>query len=1824
MNNETDKTKSAEEESQLPEKNAEVIASQEEITSEKVEIEATEFAHKIDATVEQLQSDAAKKIEQANEASGLSAEQISAVWKRLHMKERLQTIAKEASRSGEEYKHKLYEFLARATGSEGYRYEAGRMRYGILSRKIAELAGSDLNAAVRLFEEEDGKDDSFSIRFLQGSRLEDSLKNKVRERLRSLEDRGVEAMMNFMGGLTPGKFRRVAAGYVAAECVSLVRDNKATTEDVRQVVDRYPEVVYRIWNQTWDSAARTLYPETMTAELFTRAIDTNDSEAIGHYVQKLLYGNWHDADFEQSVELQQLVLHYLLEKKMYAEIADNYYRLSNPIHQLPNTTKQDITLFLQENFPDKLYHLKDEVVLSKYQKLAIIDTWKNKTNYDRLLDPESIKALNIDQSVQEEAKEQYIANYPTELLEGTPRSYGVELTSEQKRRTLENILAVEKTNDYRFIYTYCPLLLKADSIDFLEIDPETLQHLLAVYEKAHEAADPNRFFDYYNRQGYYDTLNEDQRKLFALLALQKVECHPIIQALLKKQGYEEPNKVIGILASLQSDEVIPQLKQEFAYDSAVRVIHSRKEEAKDLAILAQEPPHLLENPELMEFIIDHQNSAEALTALCSARKALAELPPEQLNRTLIGAIMSYPNQVETALRVIREVPELADIKYALRVFCASPEHADRLVTIIKDHPELVEEANQFHLTVVLNDCIGWPEQVDKLLEINQKAPEFLHNYNNETALEIMFENWETLKPLLDSYSELRALSATDEDNVDAQAFFSHSCLQTLQRHPEELSNYVAVFKTFRGSEWGSYIIYELERLMHKPESWPILLEIKEKHPGLIGHDHYLTHYFIQEPKLLPILALAERGKLFPFYDTTLAKLSKHPEQVPAFMEIMWSLPNDFPQDVLGSYLEDMLRNPQFVDRLLHVKKSAPLLFDRYKETEREFFIEHYEELKGLLDCTVPHRELLFNPPTMEFLSHHPNRIPEYEKLLNEFKEHVSPPWAVAAYANVILDNPKLRESIVLISKKSPEIVSHGSATVFQLFLEHHELFTPIVNADQRIQKFLVHGEVFKYLVDHPSDVLASIRLVEQLPEQLPVSLFTQHMDKWLGIAEAKRRDYIEVFIKIDNSPSQEMQRVKDSLLAQIIETENPVAAYEKIESVFIKNNLPTVGKVYKVFSILYPNSEITNKLTDQGSPVLKGATGRRRQSIIYKDLMRVHIRSGNRSLRRYAEVLEEGQSTLEVVDTKGIESLSEEQQRKLKFFLDKLDTLLLHSSLESEANDVIRSQKSLEERYRSLRESLLVRGNQKVTERIAEMFLKPAGFESLGQILHEMKVIKQQTDERNRSLVTRAPEGRLQITPGDLLKGTELGKHDYASSRDMQYIINILQNGSVSGEFLGSSAASDYTPFDTDVSLVLPQAEGEFSAIVKNSIANGHGPLLLCVKDRGQFQRTTGLRKVQPEAGKLELFNTGDTRHYGIRTGFPTTEIDFLIAKKEILEEPRTMERLYLEIAQNGYYIPVTDTEGRVIFSPEMYDEYRKVFRGLERFDGEAFDYKPLQQQDKSFTQVTEIAEKVKQESDVVGVLSAKISEALSKELASSGIHLKDRFDSGIIGAELLDTGSTGRRTNLPGDYDFDLSLKLDTQDFARSNEIANKVRESFKAASSDVYTEGSEYTQLRLKGVTEMQGVSLDKPIDIDIGFSKKSELVVYASHDAVQEKLQWIKENLGPEEYEMAIANILLTKQILKEGKAYKKVGEGGFGGIGTENWILANGGNIEQAFRTFYEAAHENGERISLDKFKGKYKILDPGYNIKFKGHDDYIRNLKPDGYKAMLDVIEKYMA
>ncbi len=414
------------------------------------------------------------------------------------------------------------------------------------------------------------------------------------------------------------------------------------------------------------------------------------------------------------------------------------------------------------------------------------------------------------------------------------------------------------------------------------------------------------------------------------------------------------------------------------------------------------------------------------------------------------------------------------------------------------------------------------------------------------------------------------------------------------------------------------------------------------------------------------------------------------------------------------------------------------------------------------------------------------------------------------------------------------------------------------------------------------------------------------------------KDVSEALSIIENSSSKEIKKLQGQIMTEILATDNPTYYLRLIVDVFERNNLPIVGKVYRVFEILHPSNVLEAKLNGSSnlSPVLVNSQNTERYGIIYRDLLRVSIYSANPSLYGFLKAMQEGQEVIIDIEQNGISVLEGPEnigkREAAVRFMNRLDILYESSTYGRNRPKTPTQASDIQERILNLKDKLRIRGNQSLVDRVSTVYLRPLGFSSIDQVVQKMESSRKEANERNTEY---AETGQFSLNAGDLLKGI-----------DIQFLENILQNGSVAKEYLGADANSDMTPFDTDTSMILESdVKGGFRGTIENSVAGSYGNLFLVFKDRGQFQHSEHLPDQKYDPEKYELFSSGvvGERHYGIRTGIPSTEVDAMIARNNLAENETKMQRLFYTIAQSEVYIPVLDEEGKILFTPKQFEQYK-------------------------------------------------------------------------------------------------------------------------------------------------------------------------------------------------------------------------------------------------------------------------------------------------------------
>ena len=413
---------------------------------------------------------------------------------------------------------------------------------------------------------------------------------------------------------------------------------------------------------------------------------------------------------------------------------------------------------------------------------------------------------------------------------------------------------------------------------------------------------------------------------------------------------------------------------------------------------------------------------------------------------------------------------------------------------------------------------------------------------------------------------------------------------------------------------------------------------------------------------------------------------------------------------------------------------------------------------------------------------------------------------------------------------------------------------------------------------------------------------------------------------------------------------------------------------------------------------------------------------------------------------------------------------------------------------------------------------------------------------------------------------------------------------------------SDGTPFDTDFSEIGESnlhSETTLRGVLNSTYSKAYYGTTYYVIKKGDYDEEKSYTGGDFEKQK--------TRY--LRTAIGSNKISYIITNE-------WSEEYAYSMAQNGIYIPVIDRDSeQVVFTIEQYEAIREKMKGLTFYRADNFEIDKNARNEA----ILQTAEQMKKEAE--GQISTEekrekivklVKENMPKTVADEMIG-----DISRKTLEFIDTGSTGRRTNVPGNGDFDFILKCSSRE--EQKEMISKMRTFIHGTP----TGGDNEFNIRYEDV-KIEG--LETPVDIDVTSETKKLEVEYSSDLCVRDRLDNIRNTYGEEAVEQVVDNILVAKKKLKEIGAYKKSTSkgstelGGFGGIGVENWVLQNGGSFILAMETFLDATKgENGEDIRFEEVKKKYPIYDFGQNhrveIKNDGHDHFIEGLTGAGFTKM---------
>ena len=799
----------------------------------------------------------------------------------------------------------------------------------------------------------------------------------------------------------------------------------------------------------------------------------------------------------------------------------------------------------------------------------------------------------------------------------------------------------------------------------------------------------------------------------------------------------------------------------------------------------------------------------------------------------------------------------------------------------------------------------------------------------------------------------------------------------------------------------------------------------------------------------------------------------------------------------------------------------------------------------------------------------------------------------------------------------------------------------------------------------------------------------EHIKKrFFDLTEDKIAELYSLYKRSELTNSEEAYKLRDQIIDGALEQDDPLEVFAKIEKIFEKNNLPLFAKIYKCFETLYPNFNKSTFNFDKNSrispdllnanPLEKRMAYLRRNSsdrdirmqMVFNDLLRISICSADRSLIDYMNNIKVGNDLyLDIVSGKRtFESLTFEEKNILDVFSSHLEVL---QENKTQSKNMTLDNLSLPDKIRVLSKEFSPTDRHSLPDRIIRSFAYYAGFDSFESLnnyiidsykkaerLGESNVIKRQT---------------FSFEDGDLLRC--IGNIDALEAS--------LDIGNVCKEFLGplkGTSDSDMTPLDIDFSLI-NTANGMkktiYSCISGTPTGFGFGNIYLVTDKNNPNIRITrdnnGNIDTPYDPMKLEVFSTEDlsgvnAARWGARTGYSlVTDVDYIIYKKNFeinslkpYNEDGSVNyvnqtsdvyddliRLKMLLAKKGIYKPVYDFTGKLVFTKKEYDTIRSKLDGISY-------YKTITEEEKAYPivdtsllyfpgieeLVTEMQQDRSKQQEKRKIITDKIKEILVSSLGATQINDTILNDLSQGNIDLLETGSTSRGTNVPGDADYDFMTRVGRNDLNNTAAVIRDLNSLFSPQTNISHDNRFRGKDIKLDGIEE--------PIDIDISFTQKRDKVDYSTDTCLSDLLKTIEKEY-PEQFPLVKANIVYAKKILKAGKAYKSrrssEAEGGLGGIGVEYWILQNGGSFINAVNSFLAQAVKDGNIIPYEEFKDKYQVWDFGKNHEPKEikigsserlgssekivfpYDEFVScNMSKEGYlkmtKTLLEFKKKY--
>ena len=469
--------------------------------------------------------------------------------------------------------------------------------------------------------------------------------------------------------------------------------------------------------------------------------------------------------------------------------------------------------------------------------------------------------------------------------------------------------------------------------------------------------------------------------------------------------------------------------------------------------------------------------------------------------------------------------------------------------------------------------------------------------------------------------------------------------------------------------------------------------------------------------------------------------------------------------------------------------------------------------------------------------------------------------------------------------------------------------------------------------------------------------------KWLSY-----KDLFASAVSVPETNGNHRGRLSAALASAVLNHNIPTEKIERVSGILTSSTLPFFARQMAIFQLIHPwetldaeygygYSEKTSSdhhAAEIQSPVLKSLLFEEKgpsdsritaengrdysaEEIIYHDILKCAFGSNAKTIERFLDKLEDGNSFVDKLHQadKSLlarEVFSREELSNGKDFIETLNSIYysqMRSGKEEEFQQTAlmdiddamnESIGMLDYKVNKVKTRFTPTSRYSLGDRVVRSFCYPLGIGGIADARAYLQKQKENTTQKNMQAVRN----------GEI--GVPARNYIYKGILNAKNLSGILESGVLAREYAGTGSSGDATPLDTDFATAGDTNHGLRMAL-RSSAASAFSKeyarigklsgVFLAVKldNRFQYELDDSFDEVYSRE-KYGYFPNGDffvddfpdSTEIGVRTGIPSSAIDYIATDDDSL--PNVIQ----QVKKCDFYIPVTDLDGKLALTPEEWE----------------------------------------------------------------------------------------------------------------------------------------------------------------------------------------------------------------------------------------------------------------------------------------------------------------